>query len=137
MRLLFLSFFLIGCSANFHLRQAEIHLRKAALLGAKIERDTVYVEREVLVPSIHFDTVVREVNFLDTVVVTKNNIITKIKINTVEKEVYIKTVCPPDTVRIEVPVTVKEKIESGWPWWWLLVAGLGGLVVGVIMGKLI
>lgn len=136
MRWLLILFLASSCGAKFHLRQAERHLRKAEMLGAKVSKDTVFVDREWISPQIQFDTVVKQVNFIDTVIVTKDNVITKVKVNTVEKEIYIKTTCPPDTLRIEVPVQVNDNIDAGWPWWWLIVAGFIGLGIGaLIMGR--
>ena len=135
MRLIILTILLTACSPAWHLKQAEKHLKKAEIKGASAQIDTVFVDREVIVPEVRFDTVVREVNFTDTVVVTQNNVITKVKVNTVEREVYIKTVCPPDTVKIEVPVSVTKEIKTGYPLWWLAVAAICGVGIGFILMK--
>lgn len=133
MRLLLLIIVLSGCTAKFHLRQADRHLRKAQWLGANTKTDTVFVNREVIVPEVRFDTVIQEVSFTDTVVVSKDNVITKVKVNTVEKTIFINTLCPSDTVKIEVPVTITKEIEAGWPWWWLVVVGVSGIGLGILI----
>lgn len=81
-------------------------------MGAKVTVDTIYVERQIITPERHIDTVVQNVNFTDTIFVTKDNVVTKIKINELEKTVYVNTVCPPDTIVLRVPVEVIKKIDT-------------------------
>lgn len=120
MRYLFAKYLLYGslvwscsCGANYHLRKAEQHIRKAEIKGAKVSADTVYKEIEVIRPEVRVDTLVKEVNFSDTIYVEKDRVVTKVKVNTVEKKVFVETICPPDTVKIEVPVVVNRDIKSG------------------------
>jgi len=117
---------LAGCGPAFHLKQAERHLRKAEIKGAQVRVDTVYKTISVIVPETHFDTVLSVQNFRDTITLEKDKIVTKIKYDTITRRLYIKTICPPDTARIEVPISVTKEIKTGWPWWWLIVAALGG-----------
>lgn len=116
----------LGCSANYHLKKAEKHLKKAVINGASVKVDTVYKTVSVVVPETRIDTVLQHVNFRDTIVVSKDKIVTKIKYDTVSRRLYVHTTSKADTVRIEVPVTVTKEIKSGWPRWWLLVAALAG-----------
>lgn len=122
--LLIISISLFSCSPNWHLKRA---IRK----GAMVTSDTVYKTVEVIRPEIKIDTLFQRVNFNDTIFFTKEKVVTKVKINTEEKTVYIETECPPDTVRIEVPVAVNTVIKAKrniWPW--LIVAFvLGGVTV--------
>lgn len=119
--LLLIPFLLCNCSANYYLKRSQKLERKAIEMGAKVTIDTIYVDRQVIVPERSFDTVVQNVNFHDTIFVTKDNVVTKIKINEREKTVYVNTVCPPDTVLLRVPVEVIKKIETdvnkSWIWW--------------------
>lgn len=131
MRYLIIILLLSSCTASYHLRQAEKHLRKAEVKGAKVNRDTVFITKEVIVPEVKFDTLVKNVNFIDTVTVSKDRVITRVKVNTVTKEIYINTKCPADTVRIEVPVKVITEIDSGIPWWYLLIAG--GIIILLLL----
>jgi len=135
MRLIFILIFFSSCTAPHHLRQAERHLKKAEQLGVKINADTVYVSREIIVPEVKYDTILKQVNFTDTLTVIKDNIVTKVKVNTVTKEVYIAVKCPPDTVRINVPVTITKNIESAFPWGWIVLAGVIGLAGGLFATK--
>lgn len=105
-------FLLSSCSANYYLKRSQKLERKAIEMGAKVTIDTVYVDRQIITPERHIDTVVQNVNFTDTIFVTKDNVVTKIKINEREKTVYVNTVCPPDTVVLRVPVEVVKKIET-------------------------
>jgi hypothetical protein len=116
-------FLLSSCSANYYLKRSQKLERKAIEMGAKVTVDTIYVDRQVIVPERSFDTVVQNVNFHDTIFVSRDNVVTKIKINEREKTVYVNTVCPPDTVRLRIPVEVIKKIETnGGVSWWLPLA---------------
>lgn len=130
---------LSSCSAGFHLKQAKMHLKKAEQKGAVITPDTVFVTKEVIVPEVKFDTVLRDVNFYDTITVTKDKIVTKFKINVQTKEVFVQTICPPDTLRIKVPVTVTNDIVAGKAgmelWLWILAAACIGAVLSKIFWR--
>ena len=112
---------------------------KAILKGAVVKADTIYIDREVIVPEIKFDTVLRQVNFSDTIVVEKDKVVTKLKINTITKEIFVETKCPPDTIKIKVPVTIEKPItaKGGIKWWWLLIVFFAGAVVGRFIIRLL
>lgn len=123
---LILLLILAGCGANYHLRRAEKHIRKAEQLGAKWHSDTIYYRVPVITPEIAHDT-----TFLykpsDTVVIKKDRL--TVKYVAVRDSVYIEGKCESDTVEVEVPVTVTKTIEAKpFPWIWLLVAFVGGVV---------
>lgn len=123
---LLLSLLFIHCSPAWHLKQAERHFKKAEIKGANVRVDTVYNTVTVIVPETHLDTVFSVQNFRDTITLEKDKIITKIKFDTLTRRLYVNTICPPDTVKVKVPFTVTKEINAGWPWWWLLLAGLVG-----------
>lgn len=135
MKYLFLIVLLSSCSASWHLKQAERHIRKAQIMGAKERIDTVFITKEIVIPQVKVDTLFKRVDFRDTITLVKDKVITKVKVDTITKAVYISTVCPPDTLKIEVPFTVTKEVYSGWPWWWLLIAICGGLTLGLILRK--
>ena len=112
---------------------------KAILKGAVVKADTIYIDREVIVPEIKFDTVLRQVNFSDTIVVEKDKVVTKLKVNTITKEIFVETKCPPDTIRIKVPVTIEKTItaKGGIKWWWLVFVFFAGAVVGRFIIRLL
>lgn len=124
--LILLLILLSACSSSWHLKQAERHLRKAEQSGAQVRVDTVYKEIQVIVPEVRVDTLIKQVDFRDTITFYKDKFHVKVKIDTLLKSVYIEGKCESDTVKIEVPVTVTKEIKSGWPKWWLLVAALAG-----------
>jgi hypothetical protein len=126
---------LLSCSPSFHLKQAERHLRKAELKGVQVRVDTVYKTISVIVPETRIDTVLTHVNFRDTITLEKDKIVTKIKFDTITRRLYVQTICPPDTVRVTIPVTVTKEIKSGWPKWWLIVAALGGAGLVAILRR--
>jgi len=132
---------LSGCGPANLLKRAQKLEAKAILKGASVAHDTVFVDRTVIVPKIEIDTVVTNVNFRDTIVVTKDNVVTKIKINDVLRTVYVNTICPPDTLKIKVPFTVTKTIKAGytnWQYYSVMISGiLFGLVAGAILSKLL
>ncbi len=135
MKYLILCILLTSCSTNWHLKQAERHLRKAEIKGANVRVDTVYKTISVIAPETHFDTVLTVQNFRDTITLEKDRIVTRIKFDTLTRRVFVQTICPADTVRIEVPVVVSREIKSGWPWWYLIVAVLAGGGIVAIIGR--
>jgi hypothetical protein len=114
----FLAIVLSGCGSNYHLRRAEHHLKKAEVKGAVITSDTVF--RDIIIPEVKFDTVVQVESFSDTITIEKDRIVTKVKVNTITKEIYVATKCPPDTVRVETVITKEIYPAKGWkdylPW---------------------
>lgn len=114
----------VGCSPSWH-------LKKAIQKGAQVKVDTVYKTVSVVVPETRIDTVLTNVNFRDTIVVSKDKIVTKIKYDTVSRRLYVHTLQKADTVFIEVPITVTKKIETGMPYWWLAVAA--GIFLVIIL----
>ena len=72
--LFILSFALLAsCNSAYHLKRAERHIKKSEQLGAKINTDTVYVSREIIIPEIKYDTLLQNINFTDTLTVIKDN----------------------------------------------------------------
>lgn len=130
MRWLAIILLLSSCGPSYYLKKAERALKKAEQLGADISADTVYVDREIIVPETHFDTVLTEVNFRDTITVTKDRVVTRVKVNTVEKKIFVETECPPDTLKIRVPVTVTKEISAGYSLWEMIILAIVCLLVG-------
>ena len=127
---LFILITFASCGPSHYLKKAERALKKAEQLGAEIHTDTVFIEKEIIVPKTHFDTVLTEVNFRDTITVVKDRVVTRLKINTVLKEVFVETECPPDTVKVRVPVTVTKEISAGYSLWEMIILALVCLLVG-------
>jgi hypothetical protein len=128
-------FMLCSCGPNYYLKRSQQLERKAIIMGAIVTKDTVYKNVEVITPVHHIDTVLNDVNFSDTIIVYKDRILTKIKVNTKTNTIYEKVKCPSDTVIKRVPVTVEKliKTESGIRWWWLLIAlGIGFVLCFIV-----
>lgn len=135
--LILLGFFiLLSCGPTAKLKRAQKLIAKAEAQGLKWSVDTVFKTVEVITPKIEFDTVLRLVNFTDTITVTKDNVITRLKINTVTKEVFVSTECPSDTVFVKVPVRVNRKLQAGKGFWYYFWRGLGLVVLAFIAGYL-
>jgi len=126
---------LIACSPSWHKNQAERHLRKAESKGAQVRVDTVFKTVSVIVPEVRVDTLIKQVDFRDTIEFWQDRFHVMVKVDTLTKSVYIEGKCLSDTVRITIPVTVTKEIKSGWPKWWLIVAALGGAGLVAILRR--
>jgi hypothetical protein len=131
-----LALVIVSCSPQAKLRKAKRLIAQAEASGLEWKSDTVFQEIKVMVPETHFDTVLRQVNFRDTLVVQKYKVVTRVKINTVTKEVFVDTKCPEKIVIKKVPHTVTREIRVGDSWWtnakqWFfwLVIGAGAMWV--------
>jgi hypothetical protein len=136
MRYLLLAFILCSCGPSFYLKKAERAIKKAEQLGAKVSRDTVWNTMEIPVPEVRIDTLVQNVDFRDTIFVSNDRIVTKVKVNTVLKSVFVESDCLPDTVTVKVPVIVKQVIKAGATTWDLIILAIVCLVVGFIAGMI-
>jgi len=96
--------------ANHQLKKAERHLNRAIELGAKVEKDTVWMLQEWIIPEAKTDTVFKIST--DTVTIEKERLKIKVLINKVTDSVFVEGRCMPDTVRKEVPVIVEKKIQG-------------------------
>ena len=135
MKYLALLFLLTACGPAFHLRQAQKHIKKALLKGAVANVDTFYVDREIIVPSIKFDTVTAYKTLTDTIRIVKNGIVTKIKVDTVNRDIFVETECPPKIVTVRVPYTVTTEIKTGFQWWWFVVVAVVCLALGLFVRR--
>lgn len=130
---------LSSCSANWHLKRAQRHERIALQNGAEIKTDTVYATVGLQTHEIRVDTVFRNVTFLDTLIVTKENVVTRVKVNPVLRTVYVNTTVKPDTIKVRVPVRVEKVIyapQKGLKLWqWILIALAAGTLFGIWVNR--
>lgn len=126
---------LSGCSANNLIRRAQ---KK----GALISHDTIY--KEIRIPSSTSDTVtvVRPINFHDTITIqtTKWRTRTLITRDTVHNRdtIWQEVTCPEK--RIIVPVEVNTKVDcpkcKKWGWWnWMMIGVIGALALIVLIRR--
>lgn len=109
------------------------HIKKAEEKGSTWNRDTVFKEIKVFIPERRIDTLSKYVNLHDTIVVRQNKVITKLKVDTLSKTIYVNTICPPDTVIKKVPIAVSNTISySKFPWLWLMIAFLIGIALAFL-----
>lgn len=127
------------CGPKWHLKRAQRHEKIALQKGAEIKTDTVYATVGLPTPEIRVDTVFRDVTFLDTLIVTKENVVTRVKVNPVLRTVYVTTTVKPDTIKIQVPVKVEKVIyapQKGLKLWqWILIALAAGLILGILIKR--
>jgi hypothetical protein len=136
-RLLTISLLLLfGCGPTHYLKKAERALKKAEQLGAVIKQDTVYVERTIIIPEHKTDTLIKRVDFRDTIRLETERVKWKVKVNTVEKEIFVEAKCKADTVRIEVPVETNREIKAGYGVLTIIQWSILALLVGALLSKL-
>lgn len=92
---------LSSCSGSWHLQQA---IKK----GVVITRDTVYQEKTVIVPG-DSTTVFVPITKLKDTTIYQDRI--KIRHTVIRDTLRTFVECPPDTVKIEVPVVVNTDID--------------------------
>jgi len=139
-RFIILIILLSACSsterANRQLKKAERAIAKAEQLGAVVKPDTVFTDRTILIPEYRTDTLIKQVNFTDTIRIENERIKWKVKVNTVEKEIFVEAKCKADTVVIRVPVEVTRNIKSGYSLWEIIILAIVALVVGGVIVKI-
>jgi hypothetical protein len=134
MRLLILLILLSSCGANYNLRRMAYHKRMAIAKGAQIKTDTVFTDRVYITPG--DSTIVtlpgsHTTTIRDTIIY-QDRIKIRIKRDTIRETIQVE--CPPDTVKIRVPVAVTETLcpppDNKWKWIALALAACV-IVVGV------
>lgn len=123
---------LASCGSAYKLRRAERLIKKAEAMGAVWHVDTVFTDWEVPVPAVQRDTVILNAPG-DTIFLDKERL--RVKVLVRHDSVYVSGECPPDTIKITVPVTVTKTItaKTGPPWWfWVMFAGV--FVLGIWLG---
>jgi len=136
MKYLILAIVLTSCGtfdkANKQLKKAERHLNRAIELGAKVERDTIWMLQEWIIPEAKTDTVFKIST--DTVTIEKERLKIKFLVNKVTDSVFVEGKCLPDTVRKEVPVIVEKKIQTGYSTWDMVVLGIVIAIIAFFVG---
>lgn len=139
-RFIILLLLLSGCSAteraNRQLKKAERAIAKAKVLGAEVKSDTIFTDRSYFIPEYRTDTLITQVKFTDTIRIENERIKWKVKVNEIEKTVYVDAKCKADTVIIRVPVEVTQKIKSGYSLWEIIILAIVALVVGGVIAKI-
>lgn len=120
---LFFLIVLTSCGPSYHLRRAAYHKRMAIAKGAEIKKDTVWWERAVIIKG---DTVTKTLPGSNTIILDtvflQGPIKIRVKRDTIKESIFVE--CPPDTVKIRVPVTITETIKAPPSlidrYWWVL-----------------
>lgn len=100
---------LVGCSAQWHMQRAVLKNPELLTSGQTVRFDTVVITQTQVLN----DTTILRV--IDSVVITQNNVVTKLWRN--HDTVRVQTICPPDTVRINVVKQVPQIIYQPRTWW--------------------
>lgn len=127
---------LLSCGPNHYLKKAERAIAKAKELGAEVSPDTVYTDRTYYIPVYKHDTLIQVQTWHDTIRHETERIKWKVKVNEVEKKIFVEAKCKADTVKIKVPVTVETKIKSGFTAMDLIGLVIIALIAGAVLGKM-
>jgi len=138
LRYLVILILLTSCGSASQLKRAKRLIDKATP-GAMVVSDTVWQDRVVVIPERRIDTLVSNVDFRDTIFVTRDKVVTKVKVNVMTKEVYVDTKCPEIIKIVKVPTVVNRSISAGYTKagliWRASLAFILGVIVGTIFGK--
>lgn len=122
---------LASCSPSSKLRRAKKLIAQAEAAGLEWSSDTVFTTITDTIPKIEIDTVFRDFNFTDTLVLIRRDVVTKVKFS--PKEVYVYTKCPERIVTRTVTHTINRKINAGPSTWDRIKFILIGFAIGVIL----
>lgn len=99
---------IMGCNANWHLKQSKKQYEKALKKGYLAQVDTVYQIDSVYLDRVVHDTLFHDTEVHDTLVIEKDRL--RIKYFTKNDTVYLEGECLPDTLIREIPITVQETV---------------------------
>lgn len=122
---------LASCSPADKLRKAKKLISQAEAAGLTWSADTVFTKITDTIPKIEIDTVFRDFNFTDTLVLIRRDVVTKVKFS--PKEVYVYTKCPERIVTRTVTHTINRKIEAGATRWDMIKIALMGFAAGLFV----
>jgi hypothetical protein len=116
-----------SCGVNYHLKRAKHHQEKAIEKGAVVTSDTIFQTTTVTIPERVTDTLIQNVSFRDTITITKDRIVTKVKINLRDSAVYVAVKCPEEKKEVKTAAIVNTTIEAKPGFWkrlkWYLIVG--------------
>lgn len=119
----------VGCNAKWHMQRALIKKPELLTTGNAVRFDTVVITNTRVLN----DTAILRV--VDSIVITQNNVVTKVWRQ--HDTIRVQTICPPDTVRINMVKHVPQIIYQPRTWWqrntwWLVV-----LAVATLAGRVV
>jgi hypothetical protein len=125
---------LSSCGVNYNLHRMAYHKRMAIAKGAEIKSDTVFTDRVYITPGDSTTVFLPGVTIIRDTTIYQDRIKIRIRRDTVREMIQVE--CPPDTVKIRVPVAVNETLcpppDNKWKW----IAGiLACIVVGIALIK--
>ena len=121
-------FILASCSAQYHCRKC--------LDKGRVIYDTLKIHDTLYVDHVAFDSVVHIVNKTDTVILHKDKLTIKYKWLSADT-VYLAGECESDTLYIDKKIPVPIEVKTGVPVGYVVMIGLGILIVALILGALI
>lgn len=133
-KLIWLALILSACNSPTRLlKRADRLIKKAEQYGAVWHNDTTIIRVPVVLTETKHDTLIDYRHTIDTFTVIKNKITTKIKIDTLNKKIYVNVYQPADTVYAEAPCVTSKTIKSGYTTFQVLACIGFGVVVGFLL----
>lgn len=126
---LLLIILLSSCGVNYNLRRMAYHKRMAIAKGAEIKSDTVFTDRVYITPGDSTTVFLPGpgVTIIRDTTIYQDRIKIRIRRDTVREMIQVE--CPPDTVKIRVPVAINETLcpppDNKWKW----IAGILACIV--------
>jgi hypothetical protein len=131
-----------SCGANYHLRMAKKHLKRAEIKGAKISTDTTWTILPIISPEIKFETTFKRVVVKDTLISRdkKTGSVTKLKLTLNQncpdsciREINVSTYVPPQKSEQKTPIVIKQNISAGHGFWYDVKLCCISAVIGFIL----
>lgn len=111
---------LASCGVDYNLRRMAYHKRMAIAKGASIQADTIYADRVEIIPGDSTTITIPgpERRIIHDTIIYQDRIKIRIRRDTITERIQVE--CPPDTIRIRVPVAVTEQLcpppDNKWKW---------------------
>lgn len=123
--LLFLLFYLSGCSQRYHCLKC--------LSGGNVIRDTVRLDTTIFVPEIRIDSVLVFDLSTDTLILHQDRVIVKVR-DIPGPTVFVSVKCPPDSVVVEKEVLVPVEVNTGYSKGKVIGFGIAAIIAALVVG---
>jgi hypothetical protein len=133
--ILIIAVMLSGCGANYHLKRAQHHIRKAEALGSKWSSDTLFKKLELKIPGAKVEFIPKILTPGTPMIFVKDSVRTEVLVVDgpgVHDTVKVFTDCPDRVIIRNIPVEVNRTIKAKSQWKNSLYWFVAGLIIGFI-----
>lgn len=135
--LLIICLLLSGCADKItrKLRKADKLMKEAIALGAKVNEDTVYIDRTIVTPARVTTVTIPGLSTLRDTTIIKYQDRIKIQWTIRRDTLYERIECPQDTIKTKTPVSITKTINCPDPpkTWRTVSFVLGGLLLIMLL----